>query len=89
VNSVCLHVPLASVLTAIIAGGCVAGMKEVSRGLQMAVVVSLAKHHAFINDLSAKSSIVKPAVTVKLGRTERNQQQSRSRLALEIVMLNS
>lgn len=47
------------------------GMKKVTLGLQMVLVVNLAEHGAFINDLS----IVRPAVTVELGGTERNEQQ--------------
>lgn len=77
VSKLCLHVPLSSVLTAVIAGGCVARMKEVSFGLPMALVVNLAEDAAFINDLSAKCTVVKPAVAVELGGTERNEQQRR------------
>ena len=52
-------------------------MKEVSLGLQMVLVVDLAEHGAFINVLSAKCSVVKTAVAVELGGTERNKQQRR------------
>lgn len=52
-------------------------MKEVPLGLQAALVVNLAEHTAFVNDLSAKCSAVKPAVAVELGGTERNKQQRR------------
>lgn len=64
-------------------------MKEVSPGLQMVLVVNLSEHGAFINDLSAKARVVKPAVTVELGGTEWNEQQRRSSLALEIFKLNN
>lgn len=64
-------------------------MKDVSLGLQMALVVNLAKHGAFINELSAICSVVKTAIAVELGDTERNEQQRTSRLALEILKLNN
>lgn len=62
-----------------------AGMKKVTLGLQTVLVVNLAEHGAFINDLS----IVRPAVTVELEGTERNEQQRRLSLALEILKLNN
>lgn len=63
-----------------------AGLQEASLGLQM---VNLAKRGTFINDLRAKFCVVRAAVTVELGGTGRNEQQRRSRLALEIHKLNN
>lgn len=63
--------------------------EQTSLGLQTVLVVNLDEHAAFLNDLSAKCSVVKPAVAVELGGTERNEQQRRARLALEIPKLNN
>lgn len=55
----------------------------------MLQMVNLAKCGTFINDLRAKFCVVRAAVAVELGGTGRNEQQRRSRLALEIHKPNN
>lgn len=52
------------------------------------LVAELAQRAAFLSDLSAKCGVAKPAVTMELGGTERNEQQKKARLALETLKLS-